>query len=579
MRARSIFFATAIPLLSTGLSACSESKREVVAQPTTTPTAEPNTHVAPAEPKEILDAGAAPVAVQDAAPPVFDGPLLGALFMQTPIMSDMEWPTDKSRDPSRAPSMRIGYLRQGSKVPVVPGSLVKSNCKEGWYELLSGGYICGKYASTDLNHPKITLAPHPPFTDSPLPYQYGYNVRNGTPLYRTIPSRQERLELEPWLVKKPKPKVDEGLARTSDFLDAGAPVTLAAVTTVASESDPDGLDGGTPWYMRDYDGGKPQVTLDDLRGEGPISRRMVKGFYLALDNDFKANGNRWWKTTGGLIAPFERIYVNDKISQFHGVWLDGRPDDPTNGSDGADAGTVAQTTHAPIEGICQPGSKAQVAIVLYHKAFKYDLTPSKQAVTTGDPLPRHTVLRLTGESVRINGATYLATDEGFWTKSSDSTRTNPGKPPADLAPGEKWIDVNLTTQTLVAFEGDKAVFATAVSTGKKDLQNPEKDHQTPTGTFRVREKHVAATMDGDVASDGPYSIEDVPWIMYYSGSYALHGAFWHNNFGHTKSHGCTNMAPRDAKAIFGWTEPRLPDGWHGVWSTNEHPGTRIVVHE
>ncbi|MDB5214457.1 MAG: hypothetical protein JWO86_2384, partial [Myxococcaceae bacterium] len=79
--------------------------------------------------------------------------------------------------------------------------------------------------------------------------------------------------------------------------------------------------------------------------------------------------------------------------------------------------------------------------------------------------------------------------------------------------------------------------------------------------------------------DGPYSIEDVPWIMYFNGSYALHGAFWHNNFGKTKSHGCVNMAPQDAKAIFAWTEPHLPDGWHGVMSTTEKPGTRVIIHE
>ena len=61
--------------------------------------------------------------------------------------------------------------------------------------------------------------------------------------------------------------------------------------------------------------------------------------------------------------------------------------------------------------------------------------------------------------------------------------------------------------------------------------------------------------------------------------YALHGAFWHNNFGRTKSHGCVNLAPQDAKAIFAWAEPKLPEGWHGVMSTSEKPGTRVVVHE
>ena len=82
-----------------------------------------------------------------------------------------------------------------------------------------------------------------------------------------------------------------------------------------------------------------------------------------------------------------------------------------------------------------------------------------------------------------------------------------------------------------------------------------------------------------VASDGPYSIEDVPWIMYFNGSIALHGAFWHSNFGHVQSHGCVNLAPTDARVLFGWTEPQLPTGWHGVEATADKPGTRVVVHD
>src|SRR5690606_31282461 len=97
-------------------------------------------------------------------------------------------------------------IRQGQKVPVVGEPQVKSNCKEGWYELAQGGFVCGRYATLDLNHPKLQTAPHAPYTDGMLPYEYGYNVTNGTPLYRTVPSREERLQLEPWLAPKPKPK-------------------------------------------------------------------------------------------------------------------------------------------------------------------------------------------------------------------------------------------------------------------------------------------------------------------------------------------------------------------------------------
>ena len=144
--------------------------------------------------------------------------------------------------------------------------------------------------------------------------------------------------------------------------------------------------------------------------------------------------------------------------------------------------------------------------------------------------------------------------------------------PAGIGPNDKWVHVDLSDQTLVAYEGDVPVFTTLVSTGKEG-------HDTETGIFQIQSKHVSTTMDDDTSPDGAYSIEDVPWIMYFNGSYALHGAFWHANFGHVQSHGCVNLSPLDAKAMFGWTEPRVPDGWHGVNSTPEKPGTRVVVHD
>jgi lipoprotein-anchoring transpeptidase ErfK/SrfK len=86
-------------------------------------------------------------------------------------------------------------------------------------------------------------------------------------------------------------------------------------------------------------------------------------------------------------------------------------------------------------------------------------------------------------------------------------------------------------------------------------------------------------MDDDGTGEGPYSIADVPWIMYFHSGFALHGAFWHSSFGHERSHGCVNLTPYDAKNLFGWVGPRLPAGWHGVRATEANPGTRIIVHE
>jgi len=587
MRFRRLFAFSLVALGAfASVAACTDPKADAPAGPRhgkeTQPPGSPTLNNAAAEKdagpvatkdKDAKDAGAA----APAAP--YDGPYIAALFMQTPVMSDMEWPKEDKKTGQNVGAVRLGYIRQGSKVPVIAQAHPKANCKEGWYELVQGGFVCGKYASLDLNHPRIKVAPHPPDPVSSLPYQYGYNVSNGTPLYRQIPSREERLAIEPWLAPKTrKSRRASEEAASNEGEDAGVPLTLASQRTPA---DPLGvgtdLDAGTPWYLRDYDGGKPQVTLDDLKGEGPVARRMVKGFFLALDKDLTAGGARWWKNTGGLFTPFERVFVYNKASDFRGLWLD--KDDAAQSAVASADGAVAPPPKKEIADLAKPGSKAQVGIITAYKSHKYIVSASKKAVTTGDTVSRHTVLRLTGESVSINGATYDETDEGWWMKTSEGTKTLPGEPPKGLQPGEKWIDVNVTKNTLVAYEGDRPVFATAVSVGKEDKTDKEKDHHTPPGTFRIREKHVAATMDGDVASDGPYSIEDVPWIMYFNGSYALHGAFWHNNFGRQQSHGCVNLAPADAKALFAWTEPRLPEGWHGVMSSAERPGTRVVVHE
>jgi lipoprotein-anchoring transpeptidase ErfK/SrfK len=85
--------------------------------------------------------------------------------------------------------------------------------------------------------------------------------------------------------------------------------------------------------------------------------------------------------------------------------------------------------------------------------------------------------------------------------------------------------------------------------------------------------------DGTAAGDLPYSIEDVPFAMYYHNSYAVHGAFWHQNYGVQMSHGCVNLAPLDAKHVFLFAEPRVPPGWHGTWSSETRPGSWVVVHE
>jgi hypothetical protein len=470
-------------------------------------------------------------------------PVLHALALITPVMNIPEWPP---RDPSTASeerrnAVRLGYLRKGDTALVKPLIVKKSSCLEGWYELLpppgsapgaSGGFVCGKDATLDPDDKALAAAPHAPNMAGPLPYDYGLNLVDGAPLYRRPPLRRERRQYE------------QGLAVGRAYRKREGEEARPAQET-ASEHD----EGDPAWYRAHKE--RSQISMDDLKGETPlIAQRMVKGFYLGLDTEIHAFAGGFWRTTRGLFVSKDHVLVHDPKVEFEGVWLN----------------APGETRHLPLGWITNP-----------HQ-WKYTFDEADSKMHRHEHVDRFTIVQLTGKKQIVEDKTYWETADGWWMRAMDGTVTNPSAPPKNFAPGERWIDVNLGMQSLVAFEGDKPVFATIVSTGRHN-DDPAKDHHTRAGEFRVREKHISATMDNDTATDGPYSIEDVPWIMYFDGSTALHGAFWHSRFGHERSHGCVNMTPHDAHELFGWVGPKLPEGWHGVRASDANPGTRVVVHD
>ena len=110
--------------------------------------------------------------------------------------------------------------------------------------------------------------------------------------------------------------------------------------------------------------------------------------------------------------------------------------------------------------------------------------------------------------------------------------------------GPKWVDVNLTTQSMVVYEGQTPVLTSRVSTGLG--RTP-----TVTGTYRVYLKYRSQTMRGTILGER-YEVPNVPDVMYFFSGYALHGAYWHNNFGRPMSHGCVNLPLGIAKQLFQW---------------------------
>ena len=111
---------------------------------------------------------------------------------------------------------------------------------------------------------------------------------------------------------------------------------------------------------------------------------------------------------------------------------------------------------------------------------------------------------------------------------------------------ERWIEINLKQQKLTAWQGNKIIYQVTVSSGKKSTP-------TLTGVYAVQTKLPLARMRG-----ADYDIPDVPYTMYYDGNYAIHGAYWHNNFGTPVSHGCVNLPPKKAQQVFNWAKVGTP---------------------
>jgi len=126
------------------------------------------------------------------------------------------------------------------------------------------------------------------------------------------------------------------------------------------------------------------------------------------------------------------------------------------------------------------------------------------------------------------------------TPTSESGAPAPSAPGYASGNGERWIDVDLTNQSLYAYEGDSVVNSFIVSTGT--WLTP-----TVTGQYKVYVKIRSGSMSGP-----GYFLPDVPYIMYFYKSYGLHGTYWHNNFGTPMSHGCVNLRTDNAAWLYNW---------------------------
>ena len=307
-------------------------------------------------------------------------------------------------------------------------------------------------------------------------------------------------------------------------------------------------DDGLPfrYFFTGRDGANAYKQLE-MAGEAAPDRELESSWAVAVVEQRRVRGETWGRAnSGGWISMRELHPANP--SAFHGEALERERALDLAWVVSDKANTFATPS------VAKPlGSRVRFQRVGWHE----------EKPTPSGPMAR----------VTPDGASPVE-----WMLARDLAHPTLAPPPSDVAggSGERWIDVHLASQTLVAYEGTRPVFATLVSSGRGP---PKSESATPPGVHRIWVKIAASTMDNAERDDvgKHYSMEDVPYVMFFDKAVALHGAYWHREFGRVKSHGCVNLAPLDARFLFGFTAPHLPAGWLAAYPTALEKGTAVRV--
>lgn len=279
--------------------------------------------------------------------------------------------------------------------------------------------------------------------------------------------------------------------------------------------------------------------MEAARGLPPVRTLLSGDWWVSLEGLVEYEGRQWYQINEGEFVPAEALALAAP-SRFQGVYLAEQPQRP----------------FAWINRWVQPSAVPQ--------------GPVNESVAA---LQRYQRVTLFAEERRGAEIWYLIGPDQ-WVEQSNVSRVDVDPPPGEIGPGEKWIEVDLFEQTIAAYEGPRMVYATLISSGRTATA-------TPPGLYRLWGKLWEGKMSNPDAEDGSpawYFIEDVPWTMYFHEAYSLHAAFWHDAFGFRRSHGCVNLPPRDAKWLFSWADPFIPQDEDLLVVGRGQPNTWVWVH-
>ncbi|APR78036.1 Hypothetical protein A7982_03383 [Minicystis rosea] len=472
--ARSFFAALTISIVGAGLAAChrgagSSGDAGVDAGASAAATAGSASASAEAPPTTPASAGAEPPS---------DKPLIGVTAFVATVYKE---PRDTAK--------KLGYLRVGSKVVRSAEPVGKAGCPGGWYQIEPRGYMCaGDEATIDLDTP-ILKAARLPNLKTALPFHYAF-VRAVLPMYLRVPSSEEQLKAE-FKLKEHLEWYHQNEAEAGKVIlgandvpidERGVPIVdkklgelgmgknsleLSLGQHLGGETNDDPI----PFWL---DGGKRAIPN--------ISDYRTKGFEIFADRARRHTGL-------SLIGSFPT--GEESMHRRFAVMADLRL---------VPASKIKPDTGSPWHGLELGGAVTlPLAFIRSQSARSYKISHGK--LSTGEALEYRSVYGLNGKMKTVEGVKYYRTTDKQWLSAQDvGLAVQPATWPDDAEKGKKWLEISITNQTLVLWEGKKPVYATLVSTGQAGLDDPKKTTATVRGTFRIRNKHISAMMDSNESS-------------------------------------------------------------------------------
>ena len=301
-------------------------------------------------------------------------------------------------------------------------------------------------------------------------------------------------------------------------------------------------------------------SVETLRtGEEP-ERQLQRGDTVAVQKTLKINGAQYYVSVEGKALPVAGTYpIDAKVSAWRGEVLDDKTVFPFGWVtlETAKVYAVPDPRTKPIEALPR-----RTRIIIAEEQGKGGRRMLRIADGQG-PGPGPGDGQGSGQGQIQGGAQAQGQGQvqgqgqatARWVRAADVNEVRRIPRPDGISPAAQWIDVDLGEQVLVAYMGEQPVYATLTSSGRAIA--------TPRGNYPVWAKVSAISMKSQPYEDKPYFVNKVPWVLFFQAHNAIHGAYWHDRFGVSKSHGCVNVSPLDARYLFEWLTPGLPSGWTG----------------